>query len=297
MKKQPEDISAWLAEVETENAYLRRKLERLKTQQWRQEKIDEMNRYQSKRANSRLEEANAIAEQANKAKTEFLANISHEIRTPLNIVLGMGELLSETALNTLQKNYLHNLRLSGKHLLELINNIPDFLRIESGSVDDKGKGIPEEKQAIIFERFAQVEDSHLKNKSGVGLGLAITQRLVVTAMGGKINFKTSTKWGGGVFRFYLPLPIADTAAEKMNNNVSLTIVPERMQQLNVLVVDDVSLNIDMIDHFLQEYPLAIDRAENGLLAVELFKKNKYDLILMDIRMPVMYGSTAMQAIK
>jgi len=386
MENQPEDISTRLAEVERENAYLRRKIKRLEAQQWRQEKIDEMNRYQARRVNSRLEEAHAIADQANKAKTEFLANMSHEIRTPLNIVLGMGELLSETALNSIQKQYLHNLRLSGKHLLELINNILDFSRIESGSVDvefepfnldvllksvdsmtchlskekgidcllelepnislnrigdvgkikqsllnllgnaikftdsggsillhvyeienkdindtvmfevsDTGKGIPEEKQAIIFERFAQVEDSHLKNKSGVGLGLAITQRLV-TAMGGQIDFKSSKNWGS-VFRFCLPLPTVNIAVEEVNNNVSLTIVPERMQQLNVLVVDDVSLNIEMIAYFLKEYPVAIDRAENGQLAVELFKKNKYDLILMDIRMPIMDGSTAMQTIR
>jgi predicted secreted protein len=64
MKNQPEDISVRLSEVERENAYLRRKLKRLKTQQWRQEKIDEMNRYQAMRANSRLEEANTIAYQA-----------------------------------------------------------------------------------------------------------------------------------------------------------------------------------------------------------------------------------------
>jgi CheY-like chemotaxis protein/two-component sensor histidine kinase len=323
--------------------------------------------------------------QANKAKTEFLANMSHEIRSPLNIVLGMGELLSETTLNSSQKQYLHNLRLSGKHLLELLNNILDFSRIESGSVDmefepfslgvllkgvdsmtshlsrekgiefllelepnislyrigdagkikqallnllgnaikftacgsvvlhvyeikhekindtvmfevrDTGKGIPEEKQAIIFERFAQIEDTHLKNKNGVGLGLAITKRLV-TAMGGEINFK-SGEAGGSVFRFCLPLPTVNIAAEEVNNNVSLKIAPERMQQLNVLVVDDVLLNIEIIANFLNEYPVAIDRAENGQLAVELFKKNKYDLILMDIRMPVMDGSTAMQTIR
>ncbi len=386
MKTQPEDISARIAEVEKENAYLRRKIKRLKAQQWRQEKIDEMNRYQSKRANSRLEEARTIADQTNKAKTEFLANMSHEIRTPLNIVLGMGELLSETALNVLQKKYLRNLRLSGTDLLELINNILDFSRIESGSVDmelepfhlgvliksvdamtshlckekridcllelepnislsrigdagkikqsllnllgnaikftdsggsvllhvyeienkdindtimfevsDTGKGIPEEKQAIIFERFAQVEDSHLQNKSGVGLGLAITQRLV-TAMGGEIDFKSSEVWGS-VFRFFLPLPTTNIAAEEVNNNISLTISPEKMQHLNVLAVDDVSLNIEMIAHFLNGYPVSIDRAENGQLAVELFKKNTYDLILMDIRMPIMDGSTAMQTIR
>ena len=312
--------------------------------------------------------------------------MSHEIRTPLNIVLGMGELLSETALNSVQKQYLHSLRLSGKHLLELINNILDFSRIESGSVDvefepfnlgvllksvdsmtshlskrknidcqlvlepnishsrigdvgkikqsllnlldnaikftnnggsvllhvyetenndikdsvmfevsDTGIGIPEEQQAIIFERFAQVEDSHLKNKGGVGLGLAITKRLV-TAMGGEIDFKTSKRWGS-VFRLCLPLPPVTMAAEEEDNNGSLTIVPERMQQLNILVVDDVSLNIEMIASFLKEYPVTIDRAENGLLAVELFKKNKYDLVLMDIRMPIMDGSTAMQKIR
>ncbi len=84
-----------------------------------------------------LMEANTLAEQGLKVKSEFIAMVSHEIRTPMNAIIGMSSLLSDTKLTDIQRNYLNNISISSNNLLILLNDILDFSRVEAKKVNIK----------------------------------------------------------------------------------------------------------------------------------------------------------------
>ena len=93
-------------------------------------KIEEQNRTEKK-----LEEALSKAEQASRAKTEFLSTMSHEIRTPLNAVIGMTSLLLETELSGEQVDFVRTIKVGGESLLSVINDILDYSKIEAGKLE------------------------------------------------------------------------------------------------------------------------------------------------------------------
>ena len=87
------------------------------------------------RAEEDLQRAKASAESANRAKSEFLTTMSHEMRTPMNAILGMADLLSESSLGEEQRDYVRVFQKAGANLLDLINNILDLSKVESGHVE------------------------------------------------------------------------------------------------------------------------------------------------------------------
>jgi hypothetical protein len=110
--------------------------------------------HELEKTNAKLLSAKNKAEESDKLKSAFLANMSHEIRTPMNIILGFGELLTDENSMELQKEYIQNINKSGKHLLELINDIIDVSKLEAGLVNiNNSKFIIEEELEDLYKQF------------------------------------------------------------------------------------------------------------------------------------------------
>jgi signal transduction histidine kinase/DNA-binding NarL/FixJ family response regulator len=162
------------------------------------------------------------------------------------------------------------------------------------SIRDTGIGIPMEKTETIFERFTQA-DSHITRRyGGTGLGLAITKQLV-ELQGGTIGVE-SVEGNGTDFQFILPYLITEENAPIPESKEFLRHI-QLDSARSILLVEDNLLNQKLASAILKNNGFMVTLAENGLKATEIIKEGLFDLILMDIQMPVMDGYRATQIIR
>lgn len=331
--------------------------------------------------------ARQAAERLSQSKTAFLANMSHEIRTPLNAITGMAYLMRREGVPESHENRLQHIERAGKHLLDIINDVLDLAKIESGKltlenaplnlqslahdalslfseqaktksielkvdisplpnglvgdstrlrqcllnylsnalkftdhgsitlaispvsetadrcvvrfeVSDSGVGIAPDTISKLFNAFEQADTSTTRKYGGTGLGLAITRRLA-QIMGGQTGL-SSTLGQGSQFWFTVELSKRELS-QTPSSNLSATEAEKHLRQHHagkrILLVEDEATNQEITLALLDCCLFDIDVADNGQTAIESFAKEQYDLILMDMQMPVLDGLSATRQIR
>jgi len=173
----------------------------------------------------------------------------------------------------------------------LLDEVADQLVI---TVRDTGVGIPTEKHAMLFEKFVQVDNSATRRFGGTGLGLAISAELA-QMMGGRIAFE-STEGLGTTFRFSAPLMRA-TGVDAVEFDDGLFEDEEEAAPLRVLAAEDNATNQQVLTAVMASLGCALEIVPDGAAAVAAWKTGRFDIILMDIHMPVMGGVEAATAIR
>ncbi|WP_254277123.1 ATP-binding protein [Halomonas sp. 3H] len=323
-----------------------------------------------------LDETARQAEQASRAKSEFMAVMSHEIRTPLNGVVGVADLLADEPLPAGGQRLLDSLNDSVLSLQAVINDVIDYTKYESGGLDldpqpfgvhpfitqltrayqlqseargiafhvivddevpdclegdanrlrqvlmnllnnafkftsegaislkvqlteagevrflvrDTGCGIPDERRQALFKPFSQVDSSISRRYGGSGLGLAICERLV-TAMGGHIDFESHVGLGS---LFWFDLPLTGASREAVERHAGLVDAETGrpatpLPRGRILVVEDHPTNRELAKAMLERLGQTVNLAENGQAALERLARESFDLVLMDMQMPVLDG--------
>ena len=327
------------------------------------------------------------AEQAAKAKSQFLSVMSHELRTPLNAVIGITHLLMQSQPREDQQEDLRTLQFSGESLLHIINDILDFTKLDSGKIElsaidfnlrelvqslyqsfsykakekgivfdveydqripffvkgdnfrlsqvlnnlisnaikftqagsvklkvemaeekgnwfaarfsviDTGIGIARDKQEKIFEQFTQADSDTTRLYGGTGLGLSISIKLV-ELMGSTI-LVDSTPGKGSDFHFSVVLQRGDVA-EPVNTAPAPKLVPKTNEQFRnkrILLAEDNLFNANIARRFITGWGGEIDLVVDGRQALEFVSRKKYDLILMDVQMPLLDGFACTRKIR
>ena len=155
--------------------------------------------------------------------------------------------------------------------------------------EDNGTGIEEKNLNKIFKSFTQEDSTTTRKFGGTGLGLSISKALI-DSMEGRIEVESTLGKGS---KFSFTLPMIEEGIIESSNSVLLDKADLNQQiDAKVLLVEDNKTNQLLMNILLGDIGLSVDLAENGLEAVEKFKENKYDLILMDENMPKMSGIEA-----
>lgn len=320
--------------------------------------------------------AKTKAEESDKLKTAFLANLSHEVRTPMNAILGFSQLLSDITDDYDTNFYIQTIQENSVKLLGIITDIIEISKIETEQivlyknhfeldslrryiqefyvstaenkglellttgfekniviysdeqkikkvlsclidnaikfteagmvriscsirpetleihVIDTGMGISSVNENLIFERFRQGDEGYNRKHGGTGLGLSIS-KAYIEAIGGKINYQTSGK--GSDFSFSIPVDWKQASFDQSQPN--LNSVPD-FSSFTILIAEDDATNFTYIIKLLAPTGANIISASDGEDALDKYKNSKsIDLILMDIKMPIMNGYEATAEIR
>jgi signal transduction histidine kinase len=160
-------------------------------------------------------------------------------------------------------------------------------------VTDTGIGIPEDKQQYIFESFTQASSSTTRKYGGTGLGLAITRKLV-ELQGGVLNLRSKEGEGS---TFEIMMKFQSSEKNQIDDDMLVQRTFRSLKGLKVLVVEDNVINQKIVMKFLNKWDVATDVADNGKIAVDKVKQNRYDVVLMDLHMPEMNGYDATKMIR
>jgi CheY-like chemotaxis protein len=179
--------------------------------------------------------------------------------------------------------------------VELLEN-NDGSFVTQFSVIDSGIGIAEEKQEKIFEQFTQADSNTTRLYGGTGLGLSISSRLV-ELMGSAIVV-TSTPGRGSIFQFSVLLQPGSMTSE--NGAASAKVVTKSNEQFQgklILLAEDNVFNANIARRFITGWGAQLEIVVDGRQALEFVSRRKYDLILMDVQMPVLDGFACTRKIR
>jgi CheY-like chemotaxis protein/anti-sigma regulatory factor (Ser/Thr protein kinase) len=161
------------------------------------------------------------------------------------------------------------------------------------TVRDTGTGMSKDFLKILFDKFTQEDESAVRKYGGTGLGMSLSKQLI-EAMGGKISVE-SEKGSGTTVHFIVSL---EKGTENDLVRVKLANAGEHiLKGIKVLLVEDNEMNRIVANTVLVQYGALVEEAFNGLEAVNMLKEKKYDVVLMDVRMPVMDGIEATKILR
>lgn len=161
------------------------------------------------------------------------------------------------------------------------------------SVSDTGIGISREKHSVIFEGFTQASPDTTRQYGGTGLGLAICKKLI-ELQGGSIQLESEPE-KGSTFKFTITLGISEKGDDGRKTETLETYTG--LEGKKILVAEDNKINFFVANKFLTGWGVKVTHAENGQLALEKIKMEDFDLVLMDLQMPIMDGIEASRIIR
>jgi CheY-like chemotaxis protein len=209
-----------------------------------------------------------------------------------NEVIGDPIRLNQILSNLLSNALKFTIHGSIKVIVKELSRTSGISRIEF-MVTDTGIGIEKDKHTVIFDSFTQASTDTTRHFGGTGLGLAICKKLV-ELQGGAITIESEPD-KGSTFRFALNFGITEKGVNAQTPEIAESF--SGLEGKKILVAEDNKINFFVANKFLTSWGISVTHAENGKIALSILEKESFDMILMDLHMPVMDGIEASRIIR